>query len=386
MPHALETSTNDCAPLEAEYLDILQLLIFVDDSVEVWFHDGIRLMLSPNASLFAVKELAGTHHPANESGVAFERGQDGWNLHKTRFVVSKHKQHVCSAIRYRNMFCERPYICPQISTLEDFPADLKWQHEEGALESCSWPNPFKMQEKSLKYFQQIPLTGDFLLKSVEGRAEIAVTNHHQTIRVRYIVDVNRHLSAHDDSSQEPYFWQEQWFSMHEFPSVWAIPVLIALFLGHSMEDFEGPSGCDLQGLLNQMRNEFEIYGDFIVTSLPHPLSMDDLKDHSRFSSIGLASASKKPLPFPRIMIRDSIGYRLLWNSAEVEIFTLSGNAFFRSHHNFKWIRAWVLNRQTSKPNESTVNQFSTRFQRLQKSFLIVLIRNILKSKISFQPV
>ena len=92
--------------------ELRQAIQYVDDSVEGWFRDGSRVVLSGCGSAFTHWSSVPCHH-GRVGGMRWEK------VHQfTQFTVSEYKSKVTTLLKFRNKFAERPFVCRATATPE----------------------------------------------------------------------------------------------------------------------------------------------------------------------------------------------------------------------------------------------------------------------------
>ena len=89
---------------EISNLDLL--VLYEDDGLFVKYSDGTSLELSPCGSAFLHREAT----PSNTAMRQF-----------TRFALSSFRTKITEAVRFRNLFATRPYLCKELTD----PQELK---------------------------------------------------------------------------------------------------------------------------------------------------------------------------------------------------------------------------------------------------------------------
>lgn len=102
MAEDLKRSSEICTP------DLL--VLYEDDGLFVKYSDGTSLELSPCGSAFLHREAA----PSNSTMRQF-----------TRFALSSVRPKIAEAVRFRNLFAARPYLCKELTSKLTDPQELK---------------------------------------------------------------------------------------------------------------------------------------------------------------------------------------------------------------------------------------------------------------------
>lgn len=91
-------------PFDGE-TETLQILQYVDDSLEAWFKDGSHMALSACGAAFT--------HRRTEAGACGRLTPD--RVHQyTQFVVSEFREKLAHLLKFRNCFAERPFLCQAV--------------------------------------------------------------------------------------------------------------------------------------------------------------------------------------------------------------------------------------------------------------------------------
>lgn len=98
------------ALLNVETEGLAQVLQYEDDSLEAWFTDGARILLTACASVFTRQEDKndGLVHPPT-----------GASVHQfTAYAVQGWRERVRQLVTFRNYFAERPFLAQSLITTE----------------------------------------------------------------------------------------------------------------------------------------------------------------------------------------------------------------------------------------------------------------------------
>jgi len=82
------------------------LLLYENDGLFIKYTDGTSLELSPCGSAFLHREAAASKSSTRQF---------------TRFALSSFKTKITEAVRFRNLFAARPYLCKELTD----PQELK---------------------------------------------------------------------------------------------------------------------------------------------------------------------------------------------------------------------------------------------------------------------
>lgn len=77
----------------------VDMFVYTDDSMYVKYSDGTSLQLSPCGSVFL--HYQSTSKPCHQHQL-------------TRFAISKYHNKIAEALKVRNQFAERPYLCKEL--------------------------------------------------------------------------------------------------------------------------------------------------------------------------------------------------------------------------------------------------------------------------------
>ena len=106
MAEDLKRSSEICTP------DLL--VLYEDDGLFVKYSDGTSLELSPCGSAFLHREAA----PSNSTMRQF-----------TRFALSSIRPKIAEAVRFRNLFAARPYLCKELTDLQQLKVRCSCHYE-----------------------------------------------------------------------------------------------------------------------------------------------------------------------------------------------------------------------------------------------------------------
>ncbi|XP_051535855.1 uncharacterized protein C5orf34 homolog isoform X1 [Myxocyprinus asiaticus] len=141
------------------------IVMYVDDSVDVYYTDGRRLQLSPCGSEFIIeKHISPTAHPLQ----ARERVRQ-----RTRFAISEYKVLVFNALEFRNKYATHPYLPEELITVEftkaftDAVTEVKWPASDSCSVTCG-PH------------------GEITVCSVDGHAKLILSSSGEEFTIEFI--------------------------------------------------------------------------------------------------------------------------------------------------------------------------------------------------------
>lgn len=158
MAEDLKRSSEICTP------DLL--VLYEDDGLFVKYSDGTSLELSPCGSAFLHREAA----PSNSTMRQF-----------TRFALSSVRPKIAEAVRFRNLFAARPYLCKELTD----PQELKVGYRE--VTQCKWPDHI-----TTGFISKLP-DGSTCVSSVDGLASLTLMPHGQAFVARFLAEVKYSL-------------------------------------------------------------------------------------------------------------------------------------------------------------------------------------------------
>ena len=92
------------------------LVLRENDGLFVKYSDGTSLELSPCGSAFLHREAA----PSNSTMRQF-----------TRFALSSVRPKIIEALRFRNLFAARPYLCKELTDVQELKVRCSGYYETG---------------------------------------------------------------------------------------------------------------------------------------------------------------------------------------------------------------------------------------------------------------
>ena len=101
------------AHLNVETGDMAQVVQYADDSVEAWFTDGARMTLSACGAAFTRQEEP---EKTRQEGAPSPPS----TMHQfTAYAVRGCRERVRQLVAFRNLFAERPFLCPSLLTEDE---------------------------------------------------------------------------------------------------------------------------------------------------------------------------------------------------------------------------------------------------------------------------
>ncbi|XP_050185458.1 uncharacterized protein C5orf34 homolog isoform X2 [Myiozetetes cayanensis] len=178
--------------MEAEEL----MVLFGDDSVEVHYAGGSRLLLSPCGCEYLYKAaLPAAAHPLQPAETTRQR---------VAFVVSAYREQLLRALDFRNKFSSRPYLPSRV-----IPPERKKILLNDILE-IRWPDPATAD------LTRCIDNGSVKISSVDGYAHLYLSELQQEFTVEFLCKVSQSSAASLCSSQKYSYYQTG--VQHEKPS------------------------------------------------------------------------------------------------------------------------------------------------------------------------
>ncbi|XP_015704143.1 uncharacterized protein C5orf34 homolog [Coturnix japonica] len=151
------------------------MVLYGDDSVEVHYADGARLLLSPCGSEYLYEEpLPAAAHPLQPAGSTRQR---------VPFVISAYREQILRALDFRNTFSSRPYLPSRI-----IPPERKRIIFSDALE-VRWPDPVTAD------LTRCIRNGSVKISSVDGYAHLYLSELQQEFTVEFLCKVSQPFAA-----------------------------------------------------------------------------------------------------------------------------------------------------------------------------------------------
>ncbi|KAM6230333.1 uncharacterized protein C5orf34 homolog isoform 2-T2 [Porphyrio hochstetteri] len=157
--------------MEAESL----MVLYGDDSVEVHYAGGSRLLLSPCGCEYLYEAgLPAAAHPLQPAGTTRQR---------VAFVVSAYRERLLRALCFRNEFASRPYLPSRI-----IPTERKEILFSDILE-IRWPDPATADLTSCIE------NGSVKISSVDGYAHLYLSELQQEFTVEFLCKVSQSAAS-----------------------------------------------------------------------------------------------------------------------------------------------------------------------------------------------
>ncbi|XP_051748918.1 uncharacterized protein C5orf34 homolog isoform X2 [Ctenopharyngodon idella] len=139
------------------------MVMYMDESVDVYYADGHRLQLSPCGSEFMIeKHLSPSAHPLQSKERVRQR---------TRFAISEYKALVLNALAFRNKYATHPYLPEELITVE---FNKKFS---SAITEVEWPGSDSCTTGS---------HGEITVCSADGHAELVLSSSGEEFTVEFI--------------------------------------------------------------------------------------------------------------------------------------------------------------------------------------------------------
>ncbi|XP_057899604.1 uncharacterized protein C5orf34 homolog isoform X1 [Melospiza georgiana] len=162
--------------MEAERL----MVLFGDDSVEVHYAGGSRLLLSPCGSEYLYEAaLPAAAHSLQPAETTRQR---------VAFVVSAYREQLLRALDFRNAFCSRPYLPSRLIPPERKKILLS------DISEIKWPDPATAD------LTRCLDNGSVKISSVDGYAHLYLSELQQEFTVEFLCKVSQSSAASSCSS------------------------------------------------------------------------------------------------------------------------------------------------------------------------------------------
>uniref|UniRef100_A0A8C6X5Z1 Chromosome 5 open reading frame 34 n=1 Tax=Naja naja TaxID=35670 RepID=A0A8C6X5Z1_NAJNA len=150
------------------------MILYEDNSVEVHYADGSRLLLSPCGSEFLFeKAIPPSAHPIQPPERVRQR---------TPFAISLYREQLLRAIDFRNQYSERPYL----------PSDILPPERKNVIftdvTEAKWPGLHTANEEMRL------LNGNVKVTSLDGHASLILPEFQQEFTVEFLCKVSKGLS------------------------------------------------------------------------------------------------------------------------------------------------------------------------------------------------
>ncbi|KAJ6669882.1 hypothetical protein lerEdw1_000431 [Lerista edwardsae] len=151
------------------------MILYEDNSVEVHYTDGSKLLLSPCGSEFLFeKAVSPSVHPMQ----AAERVRQ-----RTPFAISIYQEQLLRAIDFRNQYSDRPYLPSRIMPPEKKNIIFK------DISEAKWPSPQAAGELISMH------NGSVKVSSLDGNASLCLLELQQEFTVEFLCKVSQKLLA-----------------------------------------------------------------------------------------------------------------------------------------------------------------------------------------------
>ncbi|XP_058632350.1 uncharacterized protein C5orf34 homolog isoform X2 [Onychostoma macrolepis] len=139
------------------------MVMYVDESVDVFYSEGRRLQLSPCGSEFMIeKYMSPSAHPLQPRETVRQR---------TRFAISEYKTLVLNALAFRNKYATHPYLPEELITVE-FNKPFT-----SAITEVEWPGPDSCTAGP---------HGEITVCSVDGHATLVLSSSGEEFTVDFM--------------------------------------------------------------------------------------------------------------------------------------------------------------------------------------------------------
>ncbi|XP_066025187.1 uncharacterized protein C5orf34 homolog isoform X2 [Pocillopora verrucosa] len=192
-----------------EMCSIDLIVLYENDRLFIKYSDGSSIELSPCGSAFVHRQTA------LSSSAQFRQ--------LTRFAVSSFRSKIKEAIRIRNLFADRPYLCKELTD----PQDLKIGYKD--VTQCCWP------DEPSSCFITTMSDGSACVMSVDGLASLTLMPHRQTFIVKFLAEVRYDSTKMMGNKVSEMQCQKHYFALHEkihsvfsYPEAWKYPLQLVL--------------------------------------------------------------------------------------------------------------------------------------------------------------
>nr|XP_005282249.1 uncharacterized protein C5orf34 homolog isoform X3 [Chrysemys picta bellii]XP_005282250.1 uncharacterized protein C5orf34 homolog isoform X3 [Chrysemys picta bellii] len=158
------------------------MILYEDDSVEVHYIDGSRLLLSPCGSEFLFeKALPVSAHPLQPAERIRQR---------TQFVISTYREQLLRAVDFRNQFCSSLYLPSSI-----IPSERK-NILLSDISEINWPSPNATDAAECMD------NGSVKISSLDGHAYLCMSELQQEFTVEFLCKVSQKCAASSSFSEK----------------------------------------------------------------------------------------------------------------------------------------------------------------------------------------
>ncbi|KAJ7335013.1 hypothetical protein JRQ81_012954 [Phrynocephalus forsythii] len=168
-PGCLSNSSLPPVAMESESI----MILYEDNSVEVHYTNGSRLLLSPCGSEFLLeKAVSASAHPIQLPERVHQR---------TQFAISIYREQILRAIDFRNMYSSRPYLPSRIIPTERKSLDFTDIFE------AKWPSPHNVE--GMVSVQN----GNVTISSLDNHARLFLPELQEEFTVQFLCKVSQTL-------------------------------------------------------------------------------------------------------------------------------------------------------------------------------------------------
>nr|XP_048707017.1 uncharacterized protein C5orf34 homolog isoform X5 [Caretta caretta] len=158
------------------------MTLYEDDSVEVHYTDGSRLLLSPCGSEFLFeKALPDSAHPLQPAERIRQR---------TQFVISTYREQLLRALDFRNQFCTSLYLPSSI-----IPSERK-NILLSDISEINWPSPNATDAAECMD------NGSVTISSLDGHAYLCMSELQQEFTVQFLCKVSQKYAVSSSFSEK----------------------------------------------------------------------------------------------------------------------------------------------------------------------------------------
>ncbi|XP_027048679.1 uncharacterized protein C5orf34 homolog [Pocillopora damicornis] len=192
-----------------EMCSIDLIVLYENDRLFIKYSDDSSIELSSCGSAFVHRQTA------LSSSAQFRQ--------LTRFAVSSFRSKIKEAIRIRNLFAARPYLCKELTD----PQDLKIGYKD--VTQCCWP------DEPSSCFITTMSDGSACVMSVDGLASLTLMPHRQTFIVKFLAEVRYDSTKMMGNKVSEMQCQKHYFALHKkihsvfsYPEAWKYPLQLVL--------------------------------------------------------------------------------------------------------------------------------------------------------------
>ncbi|CAH3105473.1 unnamed protein product [Porites lobata] len=199
---------------EANSLDLF--ILYENDSLFIRYKDGTSVELSPCGTAFLHREAAPGKRTMKQL---------------TRFAVSSFRTKIIEAVRIRNLFAARPYLCKELTSQHELKVGYH------GITECHWC------DQPAKDFVTLLSDGSAFMESLDGLASLTLLPHRQAFVVNFLCEVKYPLPKKtndkglEGQQQKHYYtWQEQIHSLSSCPEPWQYPLQCVVDVVNNVEE------------------------------------------------------------------------------------------------------------------------------------------------------